>query len=179
MAAAFSVGVDCPDSVQPSANFDCRLNLVLDNNAETVNAFQFKVSLPSGFSGQTPLVTSTVMSWVSLENPAVVFSYPNPLPAGQFAVIHLRAGSTEGADGTPPKLALTDKVPDFASNEETITLTTACPSGQENIAGYCKDSAAVDGLASTIAGILANNQDYPTLLQKVSAIAKAFREFFR
>ncbi len=150
MALAFSVNVNCPDTVEPNADVDCTLNL--NTNGETVNAFQFKVSVPDGFTGRTPLVTPpatqpAVMTWNSLSAPAVVFSL-SALEARDFAIIHLLAGTQGG------NIELTEKVPSFTSNTESITISAvsaaglgeacngatepSCASGLECSSGNCK-----------------------------------------
>ena len=117
LAFAFTVNLNCPDSVVAGTDVDCVFDL--NRNDETVNAFQFKVSVPSGFIAREPLLTSsgTVLQLDALNQNALFFSLSNI--NGVIGTLHLTAGTISGS------ISLTDKAPDFTSNAETITVTTS------------------------------------------------------
>jgi hypothetical protein len=116
MAIAFKVDVSCPAEVVPGGNVDCDLSLA-DIGTETINTFQFKVSVPAGFQLATVPVTSAVMSWKTLDNPAVVFSM-SALSTGKFATIHLVAGDSDGV------IKLVEGKPAFATAPKQIVVKT-------------------------------------------------------
>lgn len=119
LVTAFSITLSCPDLVAPNSAVDCDLSL--DPKGETVKTFQFKVDAPAGFTVAAAPKTSDVMTWKKLENNAVVMgqlSNDFVLSAGKFATIHLIAGSSGG------NVRLMNRVPDFTTNQEAITITS-------------------------------------------------------
>lgn len=157
LAMAFSINLDCTDSVADNGDVDCDIYLVFDSDTEEVNPFQFKVSTPAGFTEKDSLMDSSkYMTWISLSNDAVVAGlvtddtkiiqgavFDALAPRGKIATIHLAAGTTSG------NIGLIDKVPDFTSDTEQVTVGgdggTSCTDADGDGYGVCPNCGTTNG----------------------------------
>lgn len=110
---AFSVDVTCnPTSVAPTEQISCDLT----QNGAAAAGYQFKLSLPDGFTGDDPFNSDKdrALTWNSISAPAIVV-FP-PADGAKLVTVHLKAGNNGG------DIALTDKRPVFDSNSIEITV---------------------------------------------------------
>lgn len=187
MSLALNFNVAC-DPAQANTAFDCRITLAdsqtqlkglsfnINAGTATVNSVTFAssltdVSVPPTygfFTLSTPFTGSGTLATINLQ-PAAGFNLAN------LAITGVRGELGSGTVLQPNELIF---------QTTTVSLTSACSTAnpcqnsEECIAGHCKPTAAVNSLSTEIANILTDNQHYPKLLQKISAIAKALRVFF-